>query len=112
MTALSTLLFALIFSSLIGFLAFRGYRFGLTALCTHELTGRDALRRRLSLAPALAWVAWFAHDLYDMLVDPTGHNLWPFEILFGLLLWFLLLVSMRAVLTAIWQLREMRARRG
>jgi hypothetical protein len=48
-----------------------------------------ALRRwhgrfRLAAAvPLLGWAAWLANLIRDLSIDPTSHNLFPFEILIG-----------------------------
>ena len=36
--------------------------------------------------PAIGWLVWLAGFVRDVSVDPTSHNLFPFEILIGVAL--------------------------
>ncbi|MGE3294504.1 MAG: hypothetical protein AB7I59_21615 [Geminicoccaceae bacterium] len=36
--------------------------------------------------PAIGWLVWLAGFARDVSVDPTSHNLFPFEILIGVVL--------------------------
>ncbi len=39
--------------------------------------------RLAAAAPLPGWAVWLAKFLYDVAIDPTSHNLFPFEILIG-----------------------------
>ena len=39
--------------------------------------------RLASAVPLLGWAVWVATFAYDVSLDPTSHNLFPFEVLIG-----------------------------
>jgi hypothetical protein len=41
---------------------------------------------RTAALPTIGWLVWLAGFVRDIAVDPTSHNLFPFEILIGVAL--------------------------
>ena len=58
----------------------------------------DVLRYGLALLPAALFILYFVKVAAEVALDPTSHNLWPFEMAFLLMFWAAYLTGMRIAL--------------
>src|SRR5688572_3910310 len=68
---------------LLGFAVLLGLPLGYLALQTRLLRRWHSGWRLAAAAPLPFWLMWAARFAWDTTLDPTSHNLFPFEILIG-----------------------------
>ena len=68
---------------LLGFVVLLGVPLGYLALQARLLRRWRGGWRLAAAAPLPVWLVWVARFAWDTTVDPTSHNLFPFEILIG-----------------------------
>jgi hypothetical protein len=68
---------------LLGFVVLLGVPLGYLALQVRLLRRWHGGWRLAAAAPLPFWLVWAARFAWDPTVDPTSHNLFPFEILIG-----------------------------
>jgi hypothetical protein len=68
---------------LLGFAVLLGLPLGYLVLQTRLLRRWHSGWRLAAAAPLPFWLMWAARFAWDTTLDPTSHNLFPFEILIG-----------------------------
>ena len=68
---------------LLGFVVLLGVPLGYLALQLRLLRRWPGWWRLAAGAPLPIWLMWVARFAWDTTLDPTSHNLFPFEILIG-----------------------------